>query len=412
MARSPKRTGGDGIYYLGKDRKTGKDKWKLYVHVGNNRRITRTVIGSRRDAERLKRDLEGLEKGARRRVPSGTEKFSDWLDHWGENVLVPRSNLKPGEPGRLKYNTLRSYRSVIEVHLKPELGHLKLYEVTADKIDAYYRKKQSEGLSWSSLAYHRAVLRQALAAAKRQGKVTRNEALDTELKPTQGEPAWTIWTPEQADTFLDLARDTRFYALFYLLIHTGMRLGEALALRWEDIEQLGPDEGVIHVRRTLVKPGNNPVFDTPKSKNGIREVFIDGETLGVLAEHRVKQEMLKAMEGPRYRDQGLVFTLLNGNPVDASKLNSRVFKKLIEKTHEPGYEGEPLPKCRIHDLRHFHATMLAGANVNPKVIQNRLGHSTFAFTMQRYVHKNRNEQKEALAVYRAYVGNKKEEGRS
>ena len=338
-------------------------------------------------------------------MPTGTEKFSDWLDHWVQNVLEPRSRLQPGEPGRIKYNTLRSYRSVIEVHLKPALGHLKLYDVTADRIDAYYQQKQKEGLSWSSLAYHRSVLRQALAAAKRQGKVSRNEALETELKPTQGEPEWVLWTPEQAERFLEVAQDNRFYALFYVLIHTGMRLGEALALRWEDIEQLGPDEGVIHVRRTLVKPGNNPIFDVPKSKNGIREVLIDGETLRVLAEHQAKQEVLKATEGERFQDRGLVFTLVNGNPVDESKLNSRVFKKLVAKAG--------VPKCRIHDLRHVHATMLSGANVNPKVIQNRLGHSTFAFTMQRYVHKNRNEQKEALEAYRNFVGSgRKKENRS
>jgi len=204
----------------------------------------------------------------------------------------------------------------------------------------------------------------------------------------------TVWTrpwvrrpalasPEEAQRFLQAACGDRLEALFVLALTTGLRQGEALALRWEDIDL---EAGILMVKRQvqrkrrdgseLDEPGL--VFSQPKSKKGHRTIRLSAIALEALKKHQERQLQEKLRSDTRYHDQGLVFTTTIGTPLDAQNVVNRHFKPLLKRAG--------LPDIRFHDLRHTCATLLARKNVNPKIVQDTLGHASLSMTLGVYSH--------------------------
>jgi integrase len=174
---------------------------------------------------------------------------------------------------------------------------------------------------------------------------------------------------------LEAAATNRLEALYILAIHCGLRQGELLGLKWEDIDF---ERGMLHVRRTLSAAKSGPRFVLPKTAKSCRSVNLTPTSIEALKHHSKRQaeEMTKA--DTLYQDQGLVFASLVGTPLSRRNL-TRSFKALLRRAGLPH-------TTRFHDLRHTCATLLVGRGFNGKLVQELLGHSTIAITLDTYSH--------------------------
>jgi integrase len=173
-----------------------------------------------------------------------------------------------------------------------------------------------------------------------------------------------------------------------LAIHCGLREGEHLGLKWDD---LALEAGTLSVRRTLSETREVArIFEPPKNGKG-RSIKLTPGAIEALRGHLGRQ--LKEIEsaGDRYQDQGLVFPSQAGTPMNAKNLTARSFKPLLVKIGIPR-------SVRLHDLRHTCATLLLGKGVHPKIVQELLGHATIAITLDTYSHVLPNMQGEAVAA--------------
>ncbi len=180
--------------------------------------------------------------------------------------------------------------------------------------------------------------------------------------------------PAQAKALLEAAKGDRLEALYVLAVSAGLREGELLGLRWEDVDL---DRGIVRVRRQLTRTRDGLLFTAPK-RGKSRGVRITQGAVGALSDHRRRQNEDRLRLGTLWQDGGLVFTSTVGTPVGIGNLTYRSFRPLLERAG--------LPRIRVHDLRHTAATLLLGKGVHPKIVQEMLGHSTIAQTMDTYSH--------------------------
>jgi integrase len=173
---------------------------------------------------------------------------------------------------------------------------------------------------------------------------------------------------------LDATRGTRFGAAFVLALTTGARIGEILALHWDDAE---PDRATMRIARTLSEAKGGPRFTTPKSGKG-RSVKLTALAVEALHRHRARQNEERLRAGGAWCDNDLVFTTRLGTPYQRVHLEKRHFRPLLAQAD--------LPRITLHDLRHTAATLLLSEGVHPKLVQELLGHSSIAITLDRYSH--------------------------
>jgi integrase len=219
-----------------------------------------------------------------------------------------------------------------------------------------------------------ATLSSALASARRQRLVTFNAASDVQL-PRAATRKVQPWSPEQLGRFLDEVSTDRLGAVFEVLASTGMRRGEVLGMRWDDLDL---ERGRIVVRQQLVSVGGHLRFGPPKTASGdARTVDLDSRTIGVLLAVRLSQDAERTSWGAAYNDHGLVFAREDGAPLDPGQLTKR-FGQLAK---EAG-----LPRARLHDLRHASASLMIQAGVPLALVSKRLGHSSISITSDVYGH--------------------------
>jgi len=185
-----------------------------------------------------------------------------------------------------------------------------------------------------------------------------------------------VLNADQARTLLGAARGDRLEALYVLAITAGLREGELLGLRWQDVDLEG---ATLSVRQQLTRTKKDGLcFTTPKSPKSRRSVRLTRSAVEALERHRRRQLEEKSRLAGLWRDTGLVFTSTTGTPLDVGNLTYRSFRPLLEQAD--------LSRIRFHDLRHTCATLLLSKNVNPKVVQERLGHANISETMDTYSH--------------------------
>jgi len=182
------------------------------------------------------------------------------------------------------------------------------------------------------------------------------------------------WSAKEVSAFLVHTSQDRLSAIWVLAVTTGMRRGELLGLKWKDIDF---NRSALSVRRSLVSVEYELAFSTPKTEKSRRVIALDTTTLGALAKHRRSQAAEKLAFGPGYDNSDLVFCQENGEPFHPDRL-TKVFRATVQQTE--------LPVIRLHDLRHTHATLALQAGIHPKVVSERLGHSTVAMTLDTYSH--------------------------
>lgn len=280
----------------------------------------------------------------------------------------------------LKPKTMSLYRDFITNYLVPNLGHIRLLELRAHHLDRMYANivlgMRGRPLSPSTIRRVHAVLRSALNSAVKRRLIPYSPAEHIELAPENPKRP-KPWTAEQCQTFLRDIADDRLANLYHLILVTGMRRGEAIGLRWEDVDLEGQ---CLFVVQQITEVHGHSVVGTPKTRRGTRLVPIDDNTIALLRRHHEAQDVEHVAWGPAWNDAGLVFTREDGRPL-RPEYATRHFQALAKTAG--------LPAIRLHDLRHTNASLALQAGVDMKVVSERLGHSQMSITADLYTHVNR-----------------------
>jgi integrase len=295
---------------------------------------------------------------------AGSLTVGDYLDRWLSNSVKDT----------VRERTYERYEEILRLHVKPALGRLKLKALTPAHVQDFYRDRLDNGFSPATVQKIHVILHKALSQAVSWSLVPRN-AGEAVRAPRPAPKEMRPLSPDEARRLLETAGGDRLEALYVLAIHTGMRQGELLGLKWENVDLAA---NAIRVRHTLLRTKGRVILGEPKTKKSRRTVHLTGAASRALEEHLERQ--LKIMErlGDLYRDQGLVFTTEVGTPINPSNLRKRSFAPLLQKAG--------LPRLRFHDLRHTCATLLLSKNIHPKYVQELLGHATVSITLDTYSH--------------------------
>lgn len=272
-----------------------------------------------------------------------------------------------------------SQKQIVRLHIAPVLGRHRLQKLSAQHVQAFYTKKLNEGISASTVEVFHNVLHKALDMAVRWGLIPRN-VCNMVSPPHREQFEIKPLTIDQAHQLLAAARGHRLEALFALALSTGMRRGELIALKWQDINF---STGTLQVRRILTRipskmPGKGYMESEPKTQKSRRNVVIAPFALKSLKQHRIRQLEAKLKAGPAWQDHDYVFCTSVGTHLNPSKDVLDQLKVLLKKAD--------LPNIRFHDLRHSAATLLLSEGVHPKVVLELLGHSNISMTMDVYSH--------------------------
>jgi integrase len=287
--------------------------------------------------------------------------------------------------GSVRQSTFDRCEIAVRVHIKPVLGRLKLKKLTPTHVAGFYQDKLAAGFASASVNKLHVVLHKALDQAVKWHIIPRNVAEVVKAPRPSPEEIQPL-SSEQAKALLEVAQADRFEALYVLAVTTGLRQGELLGLKWEDVDL---EEGVVRVRRTLTRHKTRLLLGESKTKRGRRTVRISETAVEAeaLKKHLAHQMGEKKHLGELYTDQGLVFSTQRGTLVNPTNLRKRSFKPLLKKAG--------LPAIRFHDLRHTCATLLLSKNVNPKIVSEMLGHANISITLDTYSHVLPNMQESA-----------------
>ncbi len=363
-----KRGAGEGSIF-----QRGDGRWSATITVGHSsagKRLRKTVYGpTKRDVtEQLTRlqnqKLDG-QLIAREKL-TVADLCNRWLDHWTQNLT---------ETSR------KRYRDIVERFIKPRIGNVGLSKLRPAHVRGLLDQLAAEGLGDRQRQYVFATIRRALNLAVRLELAARNvcEAVDSpkvtrrDIRPL---------TPHEADALLRHVAGTRWEAYFTLALSTGLRQGELFALVWDDIDL---ERGVLSVRHSVEEIDGRLIVKEPKSASGRRAVRLDPTDVHLLREHR----RILADEGHGFGQ--LVFCDSQGGILRRSNVQRNVWNPIRVAL---GLQG-----VRFHDLRHSSASVMLRAGIHPKIVQERLGHSTIKLTMDTYSHLLPDAQNEAAGAF-------------
>lgn len=332
------------VIELGKDPGTGKYKQRWY-----------TIGPSKKEADkRLVELLSELENGTL--IEPSKLKVPDYLGKWLNDYA--KVNLR----GR----SFERYRDICTKYLSPALSRLTITQLRPEHLQAHYADALEKGLSARTVTYHHAVIHKALKTACEWGLLNRNVA-DAVKPPRAKAKEMAVWSEEEVKRFLKECHGSEYYPLFHTALFTGMRRGELLALRWSDIDLL---YGQISVSRSfhILKSGKYE-FTEPKSVKGKRSISMSPSNALVIKQ--LKDQRKHASESE------LVFCQPDGKPLRPNSV-TRAWSMMAEKAG--------LKHINFHAARHSHASLLLRQNVHPKVVQERLGHSSIGMTLDLYSH--------------------------
>lgn len=346
------------------------------------KRRTRSGFATKKEALAAMRELQQADATGKLVEPTRMT-VSEYLNRWLE---ASRNRLGDG----LRPTGWRDYEVHVRRHIARGIGDIPLQALDRNHVKAFYAWVQEGNSSRGNrrpapktvhnihLTLHR-----ALEDAVEDGLISRNPASGARSAPTQG-PEMMTWDEHQLRAFLEGAVEDRHFPLWRLTAMTGMRRGEVLGLRWEDVDLRA---STVTINRQRSRGERSVVVSPPKTDRGRRTIDIDQETVAVLRERRKQQlEERMAHEG-EWPEAGLIFTRKNGLPEDPDVVSQR-FDRFVARLG--------LPAISFHGLRHTHATLLLLDGVPPHVVSMRLGHRSVAFTLQQYAHVLPQQQAEAV----------------
>ena len=341
------------------ERKDGTYEGKISLGVdADGKRKRKTVYG------KTQKEVLAKVDAIKQQLANGT--FSDtkltvkaYLEQW---LKEKAREVKP--------QTVEDYEYQLTKYVTPRIGRIQLAKLTPLKIQTMCGELSDE-ISPQRANKCRRILSGALTQAVRWQLIPRNPCVAVKpLKVKKTE--MSLWTPQEAARFLDVARPHRLFAMFYLAMSTGMRRGELMGLRWQDVEGSS-----LVVRQSLIEQRGRIMITTPKTEKGARRVALSPDVVEVLEAHRQRQEAERAFLGAAWPGHDFVFTTGVGTPIHPRSL-TRTWHHLQKQAG--------VTKVRLHDLRHLHASLAIRQGMDAKVLADRLGHARASFTLDVYTH--------------------------
>lgn len=331
------------ILNLGKDPTTGKRKQRWI-----------TFKGTKHEADKKLRDL--LVQNDQGRLPKpGKTTVSEFLNKWLSEYA--KFNLSP--------RGFERYQDIVNKYHIPAYGKLPLTYLMPEHLQKADAAALESGLSAQTVRYHHAVIHKALQTALEWGLVSRNVA-DAVRPPKANRKEMSTWDEYEVSQFLEAAKDSPYYEWFVTAFYTGMRKSEICGLQWQDIDLFGLQLSVKRGAHYL-KDGSVSIKDV-KSAKSKRNIAIP-PSLGLVLKELWEREQRKG--------QDLVFRRKDGRPLHPNTL-THAWQAIIKKAG--------LKPIRIHDIRHTHASLMLKQGVHPKIVQERLGHSSIEITLDIYSH--------------------------
>jgi integrase len=350
--------------------------WTMVVDVGvdpktgKRKQLCRTVGSTKKAAEKELAAIIGMVESGKGVKPVKLtlgQYLNQWLDEYAKVNTGPR--------------TYQRYREIVRDNLVPNLGAIPLMELKPHHIQSYYtkaldsgRKDGKGGLSARTVTHYHRLLFEALKYAVKHEMIFRNVA-EAVTPPKSKSKKVTVIDGQSVNKLLEAVKDTVYYPIFYTAVYTGMRRSELLGLRWRNVDL---DFATIAVTETLHRLNNGSYFyGEPKSKRGKRSIAISPSFALLLRNHKAHQETARLVLGGHLSDSDLVFSMPDGSPISPHA----VTWAFVNIRNKLGFAG-----LRFHDLRHCHASLLLKQGVHPKVVSERLGHSTVGITLDTYSH--------------------------
>lgn len=348
--------------------KRGERTWQVRIFVGRD--ATGKQIFHRKTIHGAKKDAERYLTAARREMDLGVfveptaMSVNEYFDRWLRDAARPRVSRR----------TADGYAGLLDRYIRQPLGHKRLDKLQPLDIQAVYGAMQARGLSARLVRHTHAALHNALKQAVKWGLLSRNPSDLVEL-PKVPHKERHVLSPDEAADFLKAAAVMPHGLVFEFALLSGMRPEEYLALQWSDVDF---ERSTARVRRALVRHKKSWSFEEPKTARSRRTVYLPAPLLQKLAAHKRKQAEARLKLGAAWQALDLIFCSEEGTPLSIPNITYRYFRPILTKAK--------LPRIRLYDLRHTCATLLLIAEENPKVVSERLGHSTIVLTLDTYSH--------------------------
>lgn len=359
--------------------KKGDNRYLVRVYQGRDtngkrRYFSRQIKGTRRDAQKLlTATLRDMDTGTFVEPTKLTVK--EYLERWLKDAARPRVSRRTGN----------GYAGIVERYISPSLGAQRLDKLQALDIQKAYGDMLSRGLSARVVRHTHAVLHNALKQAVKWGILSRNPSDLVEL-PKVPHVERRVLSVEEAVRFIEAADMLPHGLIFVFALLSGMRPEEYLGLQWADVDL---ERRTAQVKRALVWHKRSWSFEEPKTARSRRTVSLPRPLVEKLKAHRRAQAEQRLKLGSSWGALDLVFCSETGSPLQIPNITYRYFRPILEKAE--------LPRIRLYDLRHTCATLLLMADEHPKVVSERLGHSTIVLTLDTYSHVLPTMQQQATA---------------
>ena len=367
-------------------------RWCGVLNVGSNNGRRKRKYFYALTAAHVQEQLLKARSDHSRGLPVAIERqtVGQYLDHWLECTL--KAKAKP--------RSYESFSTITRLHIKPSIGKVQLHKLAPQHIQKLLDEKSKKGLSPQTVTNIRTVLRSALSQAVKWSLVSRNSAALVNA-PRISRKRIEPLNPEHARKLLDVARGSRYEAIYTVALTLGLRRGEVLGVRWSDIDL---DERALRVSQSVqrlstgAEEGRKSEMRATETKTdgSRRTIALPDSVVRALRAHRARQAQDRLVAGLSWEDHGLVFTNRIGRPIEPILLH-REYKGLLKKAALP-------TTLRFHDLRHSAASLLLAQGVHPRAIMELLGHSSITVTMNVYGHVMPAMMREAADKMEAILG--------
>lgn len=364
-----------------------KDRWRALISYKDiNGKTKRKAIYGLTQGE-VKRKSEQFKRSLNNGVlqTNGEITLSQWFHDW---LFMFRKN-------ELKPSSFERYEGIYRNYIRNStIGNMKLVDIRTINIQNYYNTLMNkEGKQASTVKSINKYLKVCINDAIKQGYIQNNFCTNIKLPKINKKKEIHAYTLEEQKLLLLAVKEHRLYALFLMALGTGLRQGELLALKWNDIDF---EEAIVKVNKSIrqvnifedeYKKKLKLIEQQPKTESSIREVNIPNNVLKALEIHKVKQQKEKDLADDAYNDNDYIFCTVLGKPLDSRNV-IRIYKRLLV--------NHGVPYKKFHSLRHTYATRLFEADVPVKTVQALMGHSDITTTMNIYTHVTQNVKSKAV----------------